>query len=252
MELVAIARVLASHRAAVPLGAVAAVLAGLLAAGAISVFPPGLGTGGAAQTTALSRVQLDTPRPLVADARVKGAETIAARTRLFTFLMSTESFATGVAARAGLDRDAFAIAIAGSDAPLEPTPLAGEAALATAPQADSIVTVAADPQVPVISITAAAADGPAASLLATATTAELVSLVDDQAPSGGVRHVLANPIGAPVVEAQAQGTRSRAGLAAAVVVFVLWCSAIVVAAAGNRWRRQNGDGSEAVGGAQQI
>ncbi len=250
MELAAIARVLASHRAAVRLGAVAAVLAGLLAAGVISVFPPGLGAGGADRTTALSRVQLDTPRPLVADARVKGAETIAARTRLFTFLMSTESFAAGVAARAGIDRDSFAVAIAGSDTPLEPTPLADDAALATAPVADSVVTVAADPQVPVISITAAAADGQSASVLAEATTAELVSLVDDQAPSGGVRHVLANPIGAPVVEVKAEGTRSRSGFAAAAIVFVLWCSVVVVAAAGNRWRRRNGN--EAVGGAQQT
>ncbi len=229
------------------------VLAGLIVAGAISPFPPGLGSGRPDAAVSLSRVQLDTPHPLAAEAKVKGAETIAVRTRLFAFLMSMDEVKEGIAQRAGVAPGTIAVAIAGSDSPLVVTPLASEAASATATPQGQVVSIAADPQVPVISITATASDEPAASRLAAAATDELVALVEVLAPDGGRRYMRADPIGAPVTRMEAGGLRSRQAAVAGVTIFVLWCSAIVAGAGLSRWWRRAGVrvGPDSLGDAQQ-
>ncbi|MEZ5062952.1 MAG: hypothetical protein R2700_15845 [Solirubrobacterales bacterium] len=182
MELVAITRVLLSHRWLLVAGAVFAVLAGLVAAGALSLRPPGPGSAAPATATAVSRVQIDAPRPLVADKQVKGAETITPRTRIFALLMAREQVAAAVARRAGLAPGAVQIVNAGADTPLETTPLADEAASSTVPDGDHVVTVSADPQVPVISLIATGPGPAAAERLAGAARAALVKLVDWTAP----------------------------------------------------------------------
>jgi hypothetical protein len=238
VELVAITRELLPHRLALLAGAVIAVVAGLLAAGALTLHPPGPGSGEPATATALSRVQLDAPRPLVVDKKVKGAETITPRTRIFALLMSEGRVVDGIARRAGLEPADVQVTDAGSESPLEVTPLADEAASTTLPKGDHVVTVSADPQVPVIALMTTGPDAEAAERLAVAATAELVDLVERIAPGEeGRRYVQAEPLGRPAVETTAGGIKWHVGLAVALLIFVLWCSAVVLASAGlHAWR----------------
>jgi hypothetical protein len=233
--------------------ATSATLVGLLTSGALTLKPPGTGSGGPDSATAVSRVQIDAPHPLVAEKRVKGAETITPRSRIFAFLMAETRIINGISRRAGLEPGELAVANAGSDAPLEITPLADEAASATVPSGDNVVTVSADPQVPVISLTAAAPDAASARMLADAATAELVSLVERIAPGADARRrLLAKPLGAPAVEVEPGGLRWHVGLAAAMMVFVLWCSAIALASGAMRaWRAMDGPTRAASGEPQQ-
>lgn len=253
MELVGIIRVLRPHRLLVGVGAIVSIVIGLIIAGAITVFPPGLADGRPATAASLSRVQLDTPHPLVAEARVKGAETIAVRTRLFAFLMSMDEVRDGIAERAAVDPRDIAVAIAGSQTPLEVTPLADEAAAATATPDGQVVSIAADPQVPVISITATAADEAAASELAAAATDELVALVEELAPDADRQYMRADPIGAPSTHVEAGGLRYRPAVVGTVTIFILWCSMIVFASGFSRWWGRGGRriGPDVLGDAQQ-
>jgi hypothetical protein len=238
VEIVAIIRTLAAHRSVVAAGAVLAVLSGLLAAGLISILPPGLGSGRPDSAVALSRVQIDTSRPLVAETRVKGSETIAARSRLFAFLMSDQEVVDGIAKRAGLDPAEVGIANVESETPLEVTPLATEAAATTASREGQVVTVAADPQVPVVSLTATTPDAASATRLVDAASDELVALVERLTPGDGVGHLRAERIGAPVVVVKAGGLWLAGGVVAAVTVFTLWSSLVVLGAGvARKWRR---------------
>lgn len=247
MELVAITHVLLPHRWLLLAGALIAVLAGLVASGVL------MGSAQVDSATAVSRVQIDAPHPLVAEKHVKGAETITPRARVFAFLMSDNRITAGIARRAGLEPGDLAVANAGSDSPLEVTPLADEASSASIPKGDHVVTVAADPQVPVILLSAAAPDAASAERLANAATDELVALVERIAPGeDGHRYLLAKPLGEPTVEVTEGGTRWYVGVAVGLIVFVLWCSAIVLVTGAIRaWRRSGIPGAGAAGSPQQ-
>lgn len=238
MEFVAIIRILLPHRWLIAAGVLLSALIGLLASGMLTLMPLGLGSGSPDSATAVSRVQIDAPHPLVAEKHVKGAETITPRTRVFAFLMSETRVTNGIAERAGLEAGELRVANAGSDTPLKITPLADEAASTTVPNGNHVVTVAADPQVPIISLTAAAPNAGSARTLADAATAELVALVERIAPGPeGQRYLFAKPLGDPTVEVTHGGVRWHVALAVAIAFLVLWCSAIVLASGAIRGLR---------------
>lgn len=236
MELVAIARVLWARRRMVGAGALVAVAAGFLTAYSVSILPPRIESRASQGGAALARVLVDTPRPLVADARVRAAGTIRSRAILLGGLMETDQGRGAIARRAGVDAGDVGVVGPGLDGPTAVTPLAQAASEVTAPSDDYLVVITIDPQISVVSISTRAPDVTAATVLADAAVGELTALAGNQS-SGHRRLVDVERLGPPSVESDPAGPGKAKSMATGAVVFVLWCSAVVLLNAGRERRR---------------
>lgn len=184
-------------------------------------------SSGAASASSLSRVLVDTPSSLVADARARGAATIYTRARLIGNLIATDEARAAIAARAGLDGGELAVAAPGSGAPPEViTPLAEQAIEVARPRAPYLVSVEVAPELPILAIDAFAPTRAEAEQLGTATIAALPAVA--RAAPGGGSAVAIEPLGeAEVTLKPAPQGRAKA-LIGALLLLLFWCIGCVV------------------------
>lgn len=234
MELVGIGHALWRRRALVGLGALAALAAGILVTHRVSISPPGLQGRSTDTAVARARIFADTPRSLLHKARPKGYATAATRVALLGNLLASDRMRAEVARRAGLSAVDLGIVTAYPGAPGSATPLSREAVDAARPTQPQTLTLSLDdPRLPILSMLARAPTPEAAAQLAEAGAGALASLAVEPR-EGSPRARARNGVGIERLGALTVGHlpsssgSAKAGMAA-VAVFALWCSAVVLA-----------------------
>ncbi len=226
MELLAIAQLLRQRRAFVALGAVVAVVAALLAGRAIQDTSAGYGSG-------MVRMVLDTTRSQLVEAAPAGASTLPMRARLLGTKLGGEASRAAIGRAAGVPRDGLTILSPADKAlPVIDTPLVMNVRTAVSgadtPYVVEIFT-AAEEATPMITIKTSAPDSLRAYKLAGAAEAglrELLVSADRTQSRGFVLRTVAPVRAARVVT---PSRRPYVMLAAAMLVFCLWCGAVVLA-----------------------
>lgn len=228
MGFVALLRVLWRRRIAVLVGLLLAIAVGVL--GIEMKGPP------TATTSSTSRVLINTPRSLVATAKAPGGLTIYPRARVIADLMATEGAEAEVAHRAGLEPSEVAVLGPGAAAPpLVITAIAEQASEVVRPVAPYLVSVEVTPGLPILSITATGPDLRTAVALGEAAVATLPA-VAHAAPGGG-DSVTVETLGEPNIATKISGGRKTIA-AAALLLFGVWCLAVVALDRPLRQRRR--------------
>lgn len=229
MELVNILGVLLRHRLLVGAGACLGALIGLFALYSVSLSPPGLVSRQQTLGVAATRVLVDAPHSVSVNAESEQADTLAIRAILLADLMSADRARAAIARAAGVPVRDLVVSGPAVGPPPAVTPLAGRAAVAAVTTSQPFaLRLSTDGRLPIIWIDASAPDAARAQLLADAAAATLAEVASDRAlpfPSGVVTEQLEPARSAPIVS----GPRKSFALVAAVVVFTLWCSALVLA-----------------------
>ena len=208
-------------------GALASIALGLFAGYRVSIAPPQLSSRATESGAATVKVLVDTPRPLLAAARTLGDDTIAARAALLGSLLARDDVRLRIASAAGVKPSELAIDNPYLGAPIA-TPLSRSAVEVSRPAAPDLLTVSLeDARVPIVSITAETADAAAAEPLADAATAALGSLARG-AVAGDGPPVRLEQLGPVAMESVPAGSGALKAIAVAVVLFVLWCTAVVL------------------------
>jgi hypothetical protein len=228
MEAVTILRELWRRRALVVSVAVVSILVGLATAYTISVppksrsFEVGIATG---------RILVDTPDSQVVDVQPKGSSTLGIRAGVLANLMIQGDVKAAIAERAGLRPSQLRAGVEVDDVPpVAVTNAAGDrgAHLLTTSQA----TNPDGTPLPMIDIQAQAPNPAAASRLAEASVNGLNDYLDTKAAGEDVpdaKRLQVTGFGAPEVREETRGGRRILGAAAAILVFLLGCAAIVAA-----------------------
>jgi hypothetical protein len=229
MELLNVLKLLWRRRFVVGLGAVVAVLVGAAASGVLPIRSAAGESEVAGE--ALARVLVDTPDPLAGTVQPTGADTIQRRTVLLADLMTSDRMKSTIAKRAGRRAGEVVVVELSDSEPTVPGELPERAATAATTVATEryVLDVRTDAAVPIISIGASAPDARSARILAEEAVDALRSVT--ARPSGRKAGVEVQPLG--VVRAREvagdSDPRVRVGLAAATLVFAMWCGAVVVA-----------------------
>lgn len=248
METVKILRELSRHRLLVSIAALAAILVGLLMTYTLSLPPK---SRAYEVGVASARILVDTPRSQVVEVAPRGSEALGARASLLSALMTEGEVKAAIARRAGLAPRQLV-----SSAEAEPTVVpAGDR-----PPSElyllhtRLVTNAHGEALPMIEVEAQAPDAEQAGKLATAAVAGLSTHLDSKAAVEDVpdaRRLGVTGLGAPQAATEVRGPRRLFALAAALIVFVGACGAIVLFAALRRgWRAASQ--KEAVGDEPQL
>jgi hypothetical protein len=237
MEIVSILRVLVRRRILVLAGLVLATVGGLAAAGAL----PAGGRPAAPVRSGLaeSRVLVDT-HSSYADDLNGGTEVLGSQAALLATLIAGEAPKVSIARAAGIAPEGLDVVVSEITLPKIPSTLARSlSAVVDKPRGPYGITVHADPSVSIITIEATAPTVVAAERLARAGTAALVAVTAASARSPA-RSLVIEQLG-PVRSIAVRGASRRGpalGIVAAVAIFGLWCSAIIVAfGLGRAWRR---------------
>jgi len=227
-------RVLWRRRIAVVLGALLALTVALLALYRFPDLQSRATTSGFAQ----ERVLVDTPTSLLADARAKGAASITTRAVLLSNLLASDEARMDMAQRAGLKEAEIGVVGLGTAVPDVVSPLAEQAIQVTQPRTPYRVTVSEGPSLPILSIYATAPDEKGASRLARGAVAALASLAADAPAAGGQMRV--TRVGAQQSGSKVVAPRKLKAAVAAIVIFILWCTALVLLDGALRRRRMPG------------
>jgi hypothetical protein len=219
-------RLLWSRRILVALGAVLAVCAMAL----VFVGPVAPRGGSSVVGVASERWLIDTPDSQLVYANPKAANTLAMRATLLADLLASDKVKAQIVRGAGLKPDQ--VEILGPSQHIEPvteTPLVTQALVAAAaPKAPYRLSIYSDGSTPLIAADAQAADAKSARALVESARKALEGMLPQH--SGGSRSgVVLEQLAAP--EPKEMATHSRARLimfAAALLVFPLWCAALIM------------------------
>ena len=227
MDTVRILRLLRRHALLVALGALVAVLAGLLSTYQISPLPPKLTLRATSSGTASGRVLLSARKEPAFGLESKVAGTLSARAKLLADLMATEESRARIAREAGVAAGELAILGPSSGAPALPLPLAVQAtesaALARAPY---LLKADVEGPVAIITLKASAPDSTAAARIVDAAAASFRDLLASR--STRTPALLVERLGPPVEHTIVVAHSPSLAAIVAVVLFVLWCAAIVL------------------------
>jgi hypothetical protein len=232
VEIVDILRVLLRARLLVLVGALLAVLAGLLAAYHVSIAPPGITSRQTVTGLGVTRLQLDTDPALVTNARSQDIAVLGTQARLIADLMASARVKAEIARDTGIAGAKLLVIGPSMLEPVVPSPLAKRASeVAAAAREPYVLTVGAGlgSELPIITIETAAPDARRADRLADAAVKGLASSVSSLGSPGTSRLIL-RPLGAPRVGSKVSDSKLPMAMAAAIVLFAMWCGAIVVAA----------------------
>lgn len=239
MELLSVLRLLAAKRLLVALGAVAAVIVGLVASGALGIGP--MSAAELTSAVASSRTLIDTPRPLAADLGASDV-TIDAQAVLLAESLADAAPRAALARRAGVPARELSVLSAGIEESVRsPLATAAEEAGQT-PSGAYTLNVRAPPDVPIITVVAAAPDRLTAARLAAAAPPVLESLAASRAPTQS-RRLSAERLGpVHVAEVTSGGMKPLIGIVGGVALLAMWCCGIVILSGLARtWRRLTGD-----------
>lgn len=243
MESGGILQVLWRRRIALAIGLLLTLAVGIHGLYQVSPLPPALHSRTISSGYALQHVLIDTPTSLVADARARGADSIAIKAAVLAGLATSEPAREEIARAIGRRPDEVAVVSQSAMAPQTPTPLSEQAVEVTRPKAPYIVTFGESPTLPVLSIWATAPDAGAAAKLAAAATATLAPAVRrDLVSGGGVR---IEPQGPAQTGTRNIAPKPAASLLKALILLIAWCTAIFLLD-GSRRRRRGQAGSSPV------
>jgi hypothetical protein len=219
MGLVGLLRVLWRRRIVIAIGALLAIAA--------AVVGIQRGAGAAPTASSLTKVLIDTPNSLVADAQARGAGTIYIRARLLANLIVDDEAKAAVAQRAGLRPSELAIVGPGAAAPPAViTPIAEQAIMVARPTQPYLVSVEVAPDLPIISIDANAPDRDQAVKLGGAAVDTLSSVAQGAPGVGG--SVAIEQLGRPLITIKAAPSGKTKAVGGALALFVFWCLACVL------------------------
>ncbi len=196
---------------------------------AIAATAAGIHRGGGAAPTAssLTRVLIDTPQSLVADAKARGSDTIYTRAQLLANLIADDHAKAAIARRARLQPTEVAIAGPGAAAPPTViTALAEQTTMVAKPTQPYLVSVEVAPSLPIISIDANAPRRDEAVKLGRATV-ETLNSVARVAPGGG-NSVVIKQLGRPLIEINIPKRGRAKAVIGGLTLFILWCLGCVV------------------------
>lgn len=226
MELLSILQRLAQHRVLVVAGIVPALLAGLIIGFQVSLSPFAIASRDETRTIGRAQILIQTQREPIADLQPEGAElpTLGARALMMSDLMATDTVRRDIARRAGIALDRLTVVAPSQNLAEVPTRLAVEAnALRlTTPY---VLIAAADGVIPIVSLAATAPPKVDPRPLAAAGVASFQQLVSAQDVRSGLRAAALGPARAQIIH---EGSKVPLGVAATFMIFLLWCSAIVV------------------------
>jgi hypothetical protein len=224
VELIAIAQLLWQRRLLVALGAVLAVAAALLAGRALQ-DGTGYGSGSA-------RLVLDTSRSQLVEAAPAGAPTLPMRARLLAIKLASDAGRADIGRAAGVPTDQLTVLSPADKAlPVVETPLVKQVGGAVSgANAPYVVELFTPEETPMISIKTSAVDPARARKLADAAQAGLHELLveADRSESRGFVLRTVAPVRATWVVTPSR--RPYFMLAAALMVFCLWCGSVVLLA----------------------
>jgi len=226
MESVGILRALWRRRLLVSLGALLALAMAVFAVYRVSPASLSLQARTASSGYALERVLIDTPTSLAADADAKGADSIANRAALLGALLASDEARATMADKLGLRPSQIAVIGAADALPQVPTPLATKAIEVAKPHEPYSVVVDADPSLPILSIYAAAPDARKAEGLADQAIAALHPLAAATLPAAG--DVKIERLGRVEAGTKTVSPSKAKALAVGLMVFLIWCIAIIV------------------------
>ncbi|HEY1276625.1 MAG TPA: hypothetical protein VGF25_17070 [Thermoleophilaceae bacterium] len=229
MEVVAFLRNLVAHRVLLVLGALLAIGAGLALARGQTTH-----TG-----VASARMVLDTPDSQLLLPTPQGADSLGWRAALLASLMSSHPVRERIAHDVGLRPDRLVVIEPRLITPTTPTALAPRAIEAsTETTARHVLTVRYDPELPIVTLEAHAPDRGGAARLAGAAIRELRAEATPPSDTPGMQKVVVEAFGKPRVAEIAHRPSRMLPVAAAVVLFGLWCAGLTLAlAAAGAWRR---------------
>ena len=223
MELLAIAHLLWRRRILVALGAVAAIAAALLVGRAMSGPGPGYGAGAV-------RVVMDTTDSQLVRAAPVGAATLPMRARLLATKLAADAGRATIAAAAGVPRDELTVLSPADKAlPVIETPLVKQVRDAVSgANAPYVVEVFTQEYTPMITIRTSAIDPAHAARLAGAAEAGLRDLLIEADRSESRGFVLRTVAPVRAIRVVSPSRRPFIMLAAALMVFCLWCGSVVL------------------------
>jgi hypothetical protein len=225
MELVAFLRTLARHRVAV--------LAGLVLSIAAGVAMLKLGGHSKPVAHASGRVLLATPNATASDTDSKIADTLPGRATLLADLMSTNGAASSIAHDAHVSPSQIAVRVPAMGMTQLAVPLPVAAEQAALPSGTYLLHVTTqDPttgnQVPIIGIAVTGPDLATAKRLVDAARKQMQTAVSTGSKRGPA--VIVEPLGPARGQVLTAAKSKALPVAAAVLMFGFWCSAIIVTA----------------------
>ena len=219
-------RLLWGRRLLVALGALLAVCAIAL----VFVGPIAPGGGTSVVGVASGRWLIDTPDSQLVYASPKAADTLSMRATLLADLLASDELKAKIVRAAGL-RPAQVEILGPSQhvEPVTPTPLVTQALVAAArPEAPYRLSIYSDGSTPLIAADAQAPDARSARALVDAARTSLEGLLP-QLTAGARSGVVLEELATPAPEEVATHSRARLiALAAAMLVFPLWCAALIM------------------------
>lgn len=227
MESVGILRVLWRRRALAALGFLLALAAGVLGLYRVSLAPPELQSRTAVSSSATQRLLVDTSNSLVADARPKGVDSILTRMLLVGNLIASDRARATLGREASLRPAEIGTIGPAAQAPGVPTPLAEGAIEVARPKEPYVVAVKVeDPSLPILSVFVTTPDPRSAKELAGAATIALAAAARRSPFAGDAARV--ERVGKPTIGSRASGFGKAKAIAVVLVLFIVWCAAIVI------------------------
>jgi hypothetical protein len=226
MEIVSILRVLRRHWLLVAAGAGLAGLVAIVLTFHATVLPPKLGSRQQTSAYATARVFISARTQPAFDLESQLTDTLGTRAALLADLLSTDAGRAKIARAAGLAPGQVGVVTPAMGPPLLALALpvsASEAATASEPY---VLTVNADGKIPIISLGARGPDAIRAGRVVNAAAASIGDLIATR--SSGRPDIVVERLGPAVTRTIVNGPRKAIAAAAAVVIFSLWCFALVV------------------------
>lgn len=239
MEVIGILRLLGGHRLAVALGLPLAALVGLMVLYQVSFLPPGIASRETTSVAAAQRVLIAAPdQPTFGlDATTHGTlGTLPDRAILLADMLSVDGASDEIARAAGIDPDQLTvIGPAMGKPPLEIALATSAAEAAAAPTGPYLLMATADGHIPIISLRSSAPDTATALRITAAATDSIRRII--KARSADTAPLSAEPLGEPFHKAIVDSPSRTMAVGAALIFFIIWCSAITLIAGLSARRR---------------
>jgi uncharacterized protein involved in exopolysaccharide biosynthesis len=238
MEIISILRVLRRHRFLVALGVVLSVLVALKMSYQVSFMPPSLASKQQTSGVATAKVVIAGRTQTAFDIDSEITSTLATRAAILADLLSADDVRARIARGAGLQPDELAV--------LSPVwgPPTVDIALPTAATEAARLThepyvlgVTSAGNVPIISFKATGPDPVRAAKITNAGIAAVGELI--AARSRGRSNIVVERLGPALGRTLVTGPKKAIAIVATLVVFAVWCTAIVFLSwFKSRWRRR--------------
>jgi hypothetical protein len=243
MEIVSILWVLRRHRLLVAAGVALTVLVGLVMAYQVSFLPPSLASKQRTSGVATARVIIAARTQPAFDLESEITDTLGTRAALLADLLSNDDVRARIARGAGLKPDEVAVLTPAWGPPIIdialPVSATEAASLAHEPY---VLSVTSAGNIPIIALRATGPDPVRAAKVANAGIAAIGELIANRSP--GRPNIVVERLGPAQARTIVTGPKKAIAIAAAIVLFAVWCTGIVFlswfTARRRRLRRQHG------------